>query len=244
MQPWQISAWYLLTAEGNWVIPTPVQTESPPSVLHFSLPAQSLSLSFFLSPCVIPAHVSLPSTKRSYFSSGQFSTLLSLLLLNVNDLSGLLSLILSASLLSLRWYPIYPQTKAFYHIATHTQIHTHLASSPLCLAGMLMNEWSLVVIPYLCNLNTDGTPCRVKPGELHLSLTTEPSVFTPWHPSEVSGCLSSVDYGDRNPQSPACPRECPASFIFALWGIFLRLNGFFILFACNETQTACRDNAG
>lgn len=59
----------------------------------------------------------------------------------------------------LQWYPIYLQTKAFSHIATHTDTHTHtrtLASSPLCLAGMLMNEWSLVVIPYLWKLNTDG----------------------------------------------------------------------------------------
>lgn len=134
-------------------------------------------------------------------------------------------------------------TKAFYHIATHThtQIYTHthvLASSPLCLAGMLMNEWTLVVIPYLCNPNTHGVflgggyACRVKPEELHLSPTTEPRVSTPWPPSEVSGCFSSVGYVDwitQSPTPPACPPECSASFIFALWGIFVRLNGFFSL---------------
>lgn len=51
----------------------------------------------------------------------------------------------------------------------------------------------------------------------------------------------TVETESASPLPP--PRERSASFIFALWGIFVRLNGFFILDACNETQTACRDNA-
>lgn len=119
---------------------------------------------------------------------------------------------------SLRWYPIYPQTKAFYHIATHTQIcthahtHTHshmLASSPLCLAGMLMNEGTLVVFPYLCNLNTDGVfgghPAGLNQRNSIYRSQQSPDTHTPWHPSEVSGCLTSVDYRHRIAQSPRLP---------------------------------------
>lgn len=50
-----------------------------------------------------------------------------------------------------------------------------------------------------------GTPCRVTPEELHLSLPAELPVFTPWHPSGLRRCFSSVDHKDGIIQPPRLP---------------------------------------
>lgn len=115
----------------------------PPSLLRYSLPTQPLSLSF-LSPCVIPAHRSSRSTKRRTSVQEDFHFAI-FVAYKHNDLSGLLTLLLSASPLSLRsavisYLPTNRRFPSHSYTDAHTQTHSALASSPLCLAGMLMNE--------------------------------------------------------------------------------------------------------
>lgn len=101
---------------------TSTNRKPPPSFLRYSLPTQPLSLSF-LSPCVIPAHVSSRSTKRrtSVKEDFHFAILVSY---KHNDLSGLLTSPLRCRR-GLQWYPIYPQTEDFHHIATQTHTRRH-----------------------------------------------------------------------------------------------------------------------
>lgn len=160
---------------------------SPPSSLPSLLLSPYSAFVSFLPVSLCHTCTRLFPLQSAALQFGRVSTLPSLLLINT-----MICLVCSHYCYlplhcpcGLQWYPIYPQTEDFHHIAPHThkhtQTHSALASSPLCLAGMLINEWTLLVIPYLCNLNTDGVlggagghPAGVTPEELHLSLPAEP----------------------------------------------------------------------
>lgn len=95
----------------------------PPSLLRYSLPTQPLSLSF-LSPCVIPAHVSSRSTKCRTSVQEDFHFAI-FVAYKHNDLSGLLTLLLSASPLSPRSAVIsYLPTNRGFPSHSYTDTHT------------------------------------------------------------------------------------------------------------------------